>query len=109
MAQMEIKRFPDPLLRKKGEDVKSIGNDEKRVLSDMAETMYLKGGVGLAAEKHDLGRVLAAAQDLRFVVAFGGLSLCAGRCSGQHRHGGHKPHEFISFHPVTLINRSKAA
>jgi len=46
---MEIKRFPDPVLRKKGDDVKSIGNDEKRVLSDMAETMYLKGGVGLAA------------------------------------------------------------
>jgi len=49
MSQMEIKRFPDPLLRRKGEDVKSIGNDEKRVLFDMAETMYLKGGVGLAA------------------------------------------------------------
>jgi peptide deformylase len=49
MAEMEIKRFPDPALRKKGEDVKSIGNDERRVLADMAETMYLKGGVGLAA------------------------------------------------------------
>ena len=46
---MEIKRFPDPVLRRKGEDVKSVGNDEKRVLADMAETMYLKGGVGLAA------------------------------------------------------------
>ncbi len=46
---MEIKRFPDPVLRRKGEDVKSIGSDERRVLADMAETMYLKGGVGLAA------------------------------------------------------------
>lgn len=46
---MEIKHFPDPVLRRKGEDVKSIGNDERRVLADMAETMYLKGGVGLAA------------------------------------------------------------
>jgi len=49
MAEIEIKRFPDPALRKKGVDVKSIGNDEKRLLADMAETMYLKGGVGLAA------------------------------------------------------------
>ncbi|MCX5666342.1 MAG: peptide deformylase [Candidatus Omnitrophica bacterium] len=49
MASMEIKRFPDPVLRRKGEDVKSIGKSEKKVLSDMAETMYLKGGVGLAA------------------------------------------------------------
>ena len=46
---MEIKRFPDPLLRRRGEVVLSIGNDERRVLADMAETMYLKGGVGLAA------------------------------------------------------------
>jgi peptide deformylase len=49
MAQMDIKRFPDPVLRRKGEDVKSIGNAEKIALADMAETMYLKGGVGLAA------------------------------------------------------------
>jgi peptide deformylase len=46
---MEIKRFPDPALRRKGEDVKSMGSDEKKILKDMAETMYLKGGVGLAA------------------------------------------------------------
>lgn len=46
---MEIKCFPDPILRRKGEDVKSIGNNERKVLADMAETMYLKGGVGLAA------------------------------------------------------------
>ena len=46
---MEIKRFPDPALRKKGENVKSIGNGERKVLADMAETMYLKGGIGLAA------------------------------------------------------------
>jgi peptide deformylase len=49
MALLEIKRFPDPALRKKGEDVKSVGLDEKKILADMAETMYLKGGVGLAA------------------------------------------------------------
>ncbi|MDD5174319.1 MAG: peptide deformylase [Candidatus Omnitrophota bacterium] len=46
---MEIKHFPDPLLRKKSEDVKSIGRSEKKLLTDMAEIMYLNGGVGLAA------------------------------------------------------------
>jgi len=46
---MEIRRFPDPALRRKGEDVKSIGDDERKILADMAETMYVKGGVGLAA------------------------------------------------------------
>ncbi len=49
MSQLEIKRFPDPILRRMGEDVKSIGSEEIKVLADMSETMYLKGGVGLAA------------------------------------------------------------
>jgi len=49
MSQLEIKHFPDPALRRKCEDVKSVGSNEKRMLADMAETMYLKGGVGLAA------------------------------------------------------------
>ena len=49
MPVLEIKHFPDPALRKKAHDVKSVGREEKKVLADMAETMYLKGGVGLAA------------------------------------------------------------
>jgi peptide deformylase len=49
MSELKIKHFPDPILRKKCADVKSIGKDEKEMLADMAETMYLKGGVGLAA------------------------------------------------------------
>lgn len=49
MAVMGIKIFPDPILRKKGEAILGIGKEESRILADMAETMYLKGGVGLAA------------------------------------------------------------
>lgn len=49
MSVMDIRRFPDPILRKKASDVKSIGAEEKKILADMAQTMYLKGGVGLAA------------------------------------------------------------
>lgn len=56
MSQMEIKRFPDPILRKKGEDVKAVGVEEKKILADMAETMYLKGGVGLAAVQVGISR-----------------------------------------------------
>lgn len=56
MSQLEIKRFPDPVLRKKCEYVKNIGNAEKKILVDMAETMYLKGGVGLAAVQVGIDR-----------------------------------------------------
>ena len=49
MSVMGIKTFPNPILRKNGKAVLDIGNEERRMLADMAETMYLKGGVGLAA------------------------------------------------------------
>jgi len=49
MSVMDIKIFPNPILRKNGKAILNIGNEERRMLADMAETMYLKGGVGLAA------------------------------------------------------------
>lgn len=49
MSEMDIKRYPDPVLRKKARDVNTVGEKERKTLADMAETMYLKGGVGLAA------------------------------------------------------------
>jgi len=49
MAAMEVKTFPDQILRKKCRAILTVGKEEKKILADMAETMYLKGGVGLAA------------------------------------------------------------
>lgn len=46
---MDVLCLPNPLLRKKAQDVKRIGDEERSILVDMAQTMYLKGGVGLAA------------------------------------------------------------
>lgn len=48
---MHIRTFPDPILRKKCEDVKDISKEEKSILEDMARMMYLKSGVGLAASQ----------------------------------------------------------
>ncbi|OGW93708.1 MAG: peptide deformylase [Omnitrophica bacterium RIFCSPLOWO2_02_FULL_45_16] len=49
MTVIEVLCLPNPLLRKKARDVKRIGGEERNILVDMAQTMYLKGGVGLAA------------------------------------------------------------
>lgn len=46
---MEVLCLPNPILRKKAQTVKSLGDEERQILADMSETMYLKGGVGLAA------------------------------------------------------------
>ena len=46
---LEIKKYPDPILRKKAREVKEIGREEKELIKEMLETMYRNQGVGLAA------------------------------------------------------------
>jgi peptide deformylase len=49
MSVMPIIEIPDPLLRAQSEPVESIGDDVKRLIADMFETMYEAPGIGLAA------------------------------------------------------------
>jgi len=49
MAELKIKIFPNPVLRKKARQVARVGNDERKLAYDMIETMRSANGVGLAA------------------------------------------------------------
>lgn len=49
MAILEIKKYPDPILREKCREVTSFGADLVKLLDSMAATMYEANGVGLAA------------------------------------------------------------
>lgn len=49
MAKLEILKYPDPRLRKKGEPVKAVTAELKQLAADMLETMYGSRGIGLAA------------------------------------------------------------
>lgn len=49
MALLEIRKFPDPVLRKVSDAVTTFGPELKELCHDMAETMYDEPGVGLAA------------------------------------------------------------
>jgi peptide deformylase len=49
MAILDILHFPDPNLRKKARSVETIDASIKALASDMLETMYKEGGIGLAA------------------------------------------------------------
>jgi len=51
MALLEIRKFPDPVLRKKTERVTKINGTIERLLGDMIETMHAAPGVGLAANQ----------------------------------------------------------
>ena len=46
---LDIKQYPDPILRKKANKVDIVDKEVQRLLDDMAETMYNAPGIGLAA------------------------------------------------------------
>lgn len=49
MALLEIVTWPNPILDSPGEPVTEFGDDLKKLIGDMFETMYAAPGVGLAA------------------------------------------------------------
>lgn len=49
MAILEVKKAGDPVLKKVCEDVKKIDKRVKKLLDDMADTMYKNEGIGIAA------------------------------------------------------------
>lgn len=53
MAILEILKFPDPRLRKKGVKVQEVTAELKKLAEDMLETMYSFKGIGLAAAQVD--------------------------------------------------------
>ncbi|MGH7829419.1 MAG: peptide deformylase, partial [Candidatus Binatia bacterium] len=49
MAVLEIRKYPDPILRQVSLPVETIDGETLRLIQDMVETMYAAPGVGLAA------------------------------------------------------------
>ncbi len=49
MAILEIKRYPEDVLKRKAEPVKEINGKLQTLIDDMIETMYAAPGIGLAA------------------------------------------------------------
>lgn len=53
MALLEILKYPDPRLRKKGLPVEKVTPELKELAENMLETMYHSKGIGLAAAQVD--------------------------------------------------------
>jgi peptide deformylase len=54
MAQLNILRYPDPRLKKHAAPVARVDERIRKLVRDMAETMYAAPGVGLAATQVDV-------------------------------------------------------
>ncbi|HHN64529.1 MAG TPA: peptide deformylase [Nitrospirae bacterium] len=49
MSVLEIKRYPDPVLKKKALPVEELNGELQGLIDSMIETMYAAPGIGLAA------------------------------------------------------------
>lgn len=56
MALLEICTYPDPVLREKARRVETVDREIRKLIDDMAETMYDAPGIGLAANQ--VGKLL---------------------------------------------------
>lgn len=54
MSRLAILRYPDPRLYKKAAPVSRVDEAVRKLVDDMAETMYAAPGVGLAATQVDV-------------------------------------------------------
>ena len=54
MALLPILRYPDERLHTKAQPVESVNDEIRRLIEDMADTMYAAPGVGLAATQVDV-------------------------------------------------------
>ena len=60
MAVIAIRKYPDPILRKKSKKVKEVDDAVRRIFDDMAMTMYAVRGVGIAAPQIGVDKRLIA-------------------------------------------------
>lgn len=56
MALLTVLRYPDPRLHKIAQPVAQVDDAIRRLIADMAETMYAAPGIGLAATQVDVHR-----------------------------------------------------
>jgi peptide deformylase len=59
MAGLRVVKYPEKILRKAASPVAKVTDEDRRMLDEMAKTMYMSQGVGLAAVQVGIGKRLA--------------------------------------------------
>ncbi len=73
MSLLPILRYPDPRLHKKAAQVDQVSDAIRKLIADMAETMYEAPGIGLAATQVDVHKrviVIDISEDKSKLQAF---------------------------------------
>src|SRR5574343_1907896 len=83
MALLPILRFPDPRLKKVAQPVVTIDDGIRKLVADMAETMYEAPGIGLAATQVDVHQrvvVIDVSEEKNALMVF--INPTLSRCEG---------------------------
>jgi peptide deformylase len=67
---LEIKKYPDPVLKQKTEEVKEISKEIEVLIGNMVETMQKKDGLGLAAPQVGVAKKIIVVQSSKGPMAF---------------------------------------
>jgi len=73
MAILTILQYPDPRLHKIAQPVDQVDDNVRRLISDMAETMYAAPGIGLAATQVNVHKqviVIDASEEKNTLMTF---------------------------------------
>ncbi|MCK9282982.1 MAG: peptide deformylase [Rhodocyclaceae bacterium] len=88
MALLPILRYPDPRLHKKAAPVAEVDPTIRKLVADMAETMYAAPGIGLAAtqvDQHKQVIVIDVSEDKSQLLVFINPEILSrsGECEGE--------------------------
>ena len=90
MAKLEILRYPDPRLYTRAAAVSEVNDDIRRLVADMAETMYAAPGIGLAAtqvDRHIRLIIVDISEDQSELQVFVNPELRASEGDAEHEEG----------------------
>ncbi len=59
MSLLEIRIYPDPVLKQRAAEVSKVDASVRKLLADMVDTMYAANGVGLAAPQVGISQRIA--------------------------------------------------
>ena len=63
MALLKVRKYGDPLLRRRATPVREVTPEIRRIVADMVETMYDEVGIGLAAPQVGISKRLIVIAD----------------------------------------------
>ena len=84
MALLPILRYPDPRLHTRATQVAEVNDEIRKLVNDMAETMYEAPGIGLAATQVDVHKrvvVIDVSEEKNNLLAF--INPTLEKCSGE--------------------------